>query len=103
MCVCEFLTQTFENHHHHHITKRSWSEAEIQQLFSAVSKVITETAERLHISDRFRMIRKERGLGYVPEPGYRPRTEAIDEITFAIQNDVRSTIPYCAFNSNHQM
>eukprot|EP01102_Stenamoeba_stenopodia_P007650 TRINITY_DN2159_c0_g1_i6.p1 TRINITY_DN2159_c0_g1~~TRINITY_DN2159_c0_g1_i6.p1 ORF type:complete len:239 (-),score=56.37 TRINITY_DN2159_c0_g1_i6:24-740(-) len=82
---------------------KSWDASVIASLLDEAAQVIEETATRLQVRHQFTLIRKERAVGFVPKPGYRPRTEVVNEITFTIQHQVKRDIPYCAFTSEYQV
>eukprot|EP00887_Chlorella_sp_A99_P006869 scaffold2.g6869.t1 len=80
-------------------TMAAWGAADIEALLSEAEVLLLEGAARLRLP--VEVLRKERAVGVLPQA---PTIyEVLEELAIAVQNQLVSPLPFCAFNGGNDV
>lgn len=82
---------------------KAWKNDDVVQLLDYAEKGLKDSQAHLRLLDTTLIIRKERGVGIVPKPGFKICREILEEIVLTAQNnlqalDITQHINFSAFN-----
>ncbi|KAI9709705.1 MAG: IMP 5'-nucleotidase [Bogoriella megaspora] len=85
---------------------KSWSEEDIVELLDIAESALRDSIETMRLDAQ--IIRKQRGVGMVPNPGQRFAREQLEETVLLTQKILEMSVvgrrlPFCAFNGGNDV